>query len=757
MVFTIVRWFGMVTGVTQRGLLVVLLAFVTGVIGCGNPRPFADHRIPASASQQASAGTISSRGSHASLQFRNSSATVSMTSRASIVAATSDQTLTLSRPQRPARPIGCCLPPVVQPGSYYVNVLGTSITSGTGYINASDPQGMTLSYALAQPASIGSVSVNATTGAFTYSVSGFASLPSDTFYITVTNGQASTTIPVSIQLRSDPLLPNQWHLQNTGQNAFSSGFPTYGNDMNVAGAWASGYSGRGIKVGVIDTGLEAAHEDLAANVDLSHSYNFLTGLNDPTRSSSDVGVDHGTQVAGIIGAVAFNGRGGRGVAFNARLRGYNYLQAQTVANLAIAMGSYAISSDNDVFNGSFHLPGPPGLPTFSGAYQQITTNTKTLRNGLGAAVIVSAGNNFATWESSSYNYLCQWANQYNVGCGDPATDERRGGSVPIVVGALNADGLHASYSNTGSALWISAPGGEYGLNSTYAPGLISVAYKPAIVTSARSGCGNVAFSTVTYPNGVNGLDALGANPIAANCQYTAIMNGTSSSTPNTTGVVALMLEANPNLSVRDIKHILAKTAKRVDPNFTGISSNTIIPGSTIVLEQGWVSNAAGWTFSNRYGFGAVDATAAVNMAKSYTSYLPAQQNSVGNYTFTAAPPGTVTPYSATGNYMTFQVSEAFSTVEQVVVFLNISSTPGLFCNQVELTSPSGTKSILFHAMNGFNNSAVVNSRFLSNAFYGEGVNGRWTLRFFDFCAASTVSTQVSTDANYPQQLLITGH
>ena len=126
-------------------------------------------------------------------------------------------------------------------------------------------------------------------------------------------------------------------------------------------------------------------------------------------------------------------------------------------------------------------------------------------------------------------------------------------------------------------------------------------------------------------------DTNGANPLAPNCQYTAMMNGTSAATPNVSGVVAMMLEANPKLSVRDTKYILAKTAKHVDPTFAGVSSNAIVPGSTVVLEQGWVKNAAGYAFSNRYGFGAVDA-AAIAAAKSYSSYLPPPQTSA-NFAF----------------------------------------------------------------------------------------------------------------------------
>ena len=647
-------------------------------------------------------------------------------------------------------------PPSVQPSSIALNVLGTSVSSMTGSVGAVDPQGLPLSYAISQQPSVGTVSIDSSTGKFTYTVAGHTSATTDSFAVTVSNMSASTSVLVSVQLGIDPLLPNQWHIQNTGQNAFSTTPPTAGNDMNVAGAWAAGFSGKGIKVGIADSGLEAAHEDLAANVDLAHSFNYLTGLNDPTPMTTDVGFDHGTAVAGIIGAVAFNGKGGRGIAYGARLRGYNLMAPElysfSVANMAKSLGSDPISADNDVFNVSFAISAGPVLPPFSPAFQSIAATSFTLRGGLGAAIVNAAGNEFEDWESSQGSGLCASANQYGVSCGDPASDERRGGFVPIIVGALDADGKHASYSNTGSSLWISAPGGEYGLDSSYVPGQDVNYYKPAIVTTARSGCANAEHYT-QYPDGVNGLDSDGKNALAASCQYTAVMNGTSSAAPNVTGVVALMLEANPNLRVRDIKYILAKTAKKVDFAFSGVSSPSVIPGSTITLEQGWVTNAAGWSFSNRYGFGAVDAAAAVSMAKSYTAYLPAVVQYSKDYPIVA--PIIVPAYSAQGAYLTFPVSESFNTVESVVVFLNIAYTPDLECNQVELTSPSGTKSILVHAENGFYQSGVNNSRILSNAFYGEPVNGAWTLRFFDFCPASGLPTTLSTTS--PQMLGIVGH
>jgi hypothetical protein len=69
--------------------------------------------------------------------------------------------------------------------------------------------------------------------------------------------------------------------------------------------------------------------------------------------------------------------------------------------------------------------------------------------------------------------------------------------------------------------------------------------------------------------------------------------------------------------------------------------------------------------------------------------------------------------------------------------VNIASTPGLPCNRVELTSPAGTKSILLHAANGFTNAAVVNSRFDSNAFYGEPVDVEWVEPSVDYTVVDT--------------------
>jgi hypothetical protein len=338
------------------------------------------------------------------------------------------------------------LPPTVQNVSASLNVSGVMASTVTGSLVATDPQGYSLSYSVLTDGSVGKATINSSSGVFTYTVAGHTTSNSDTFTVQVSNGQASSTATISINLNADPLVQNQWHIQNLGATAFSSVLPTSGNDMNVAAAWALGYTGKGVKVAVVDSGLEIAHEDLAANIDVAKSRNFLTNTTNPT--SAAIGEDHGTQVAGIIGAVPFNGKGGRGVAHGSTLRGYNLLAsgAYSLTNLGNSLGLASYSSDNDIFNESFSLNGKTNLEAASNSYAAINNNALAMRGGKGAIVIQSAGNEFSSFGDGTT--ACDTANKYGVSCGDPATDTRRDGTLPIIVGATNADGVKSvSYTH----------------------------------------------------------------------------------------------------------------------------------------------------------------------------------------------------------------------------------------------------------------------------------------------------------------------
>jgi len=225
------------------------------------------------------------------------------------------------------------------------------------------------------------------------------------------------------------------------------------------------------------------------------------------------------------------------------------------------------------------------------------------------------------------------------------------------------------------------------------------------------------------------------------------MNGTSGATPLVTGAVALMLSANPNLSWRDVKHILAVTADKVDANAAATAHP--IQGSGLTghtYQQGWVTNAAGYKFHNWYGFGRVHVDRAVAMAKTYVSALGAYKTTGYKYD-SGAINVTAPAASAAGVVRTLAVIEAWS-VESVQVKLSERTCTGNI--GIELTSPSGTKSILWNINSGLLEASTTNHVLLSNAFYGESSAGTWSLKLIS-------GTANCTPTLVQWQLNISGH
>ena len=100
----------------------------------------------------------------------------------------------------------------------------------------------------------------------------------------------------------DPLAPHSWHLGNYGQKSFASKPGKPGWDPGIGAVHRMGYSGRGIRIAVSDTGLETTHEDLSENMlDGEHRNYKLSGsvwVGDPETD----GMAHGTSVSGLIAA-----------------------------------------------------------------------------------------------------------------------------------------------------------------------------------------------------------------------------------------------------------------------------------------------------------------------------------------------------------------------------------------------------------------------------------------------------------------------
>ena len=234
----------------------------------------------------------------------------------------------------------------------------------------------------------------------------------------------------------NPLYPLQWAPRS----------------VNAPAAWAAGYTGRGVRVAVLDGGLYADHEDLAGAVDRAASRSCTEGTFD-----SDVGTFwHGTHVAGIVGA-RNDGKGVIGIAPDATLIGVKVLHggSGSFGSLICGILHAATTARADVINMSLGAVVPKSDP---GAGRLIAALNKAIdfaaRNG---ALVVSAAGNDELDADHSGNLALVPA-QSGSGMAVAATG-------PLGWAMGNRDfSRFASYSNSGTSLVsVAAPGGDAAL------------------------------------------------------------------------------------------------------------------------------------------------------------------------------------------------------------------------------------------------------------------------------------------------------
>ncbi|MES2527280.1 MAG: S8 family serine peptidase [Bdellovibrionota bacterium] len=565
---------------------------------------------------------------------------------------------------------------------------------------------------------------------------------SDSGTTTGSTSGGSTTGGTSGGVPTDPLYTRQWHLNNTAQDVGSfvsatlniDSTPTNNIDANIEEVHDAGILGSGIKIAVSDSGVDYSHEDLDANdLPLEHrNYSFV----DPARwrnseAYPSANEAHGTAVAGIVAAEGWNDLGGRGVAPSATFGAFKFILSSTQADHQASYVDKIIDQtdgDFDIFNYSYGYDQTYFLNDYDDVVDAFKSGVEDLRASKGAIYVQSAGNEYL-----QAAYLSTF--QYVASAGN--TNATASLSLPykIITAAVSADGVKSSYSSPGSGVWISGLGGE---------GLVNVGsgrleYFPAIYTTDIRDCSSgFSFRKFIYriKNPFNYGYDLDLNAL---CDYTNEMNGTSSAAPIVSGVVALMLEANPALTWRDVKYILAKTARVID--YDPLDNELTHPDPFFtyvgyVYDYKWVPNTAGNLFSNWYGFGLVDADAAVAMA---ASWVPAPLGPLGVYVRTENGAGVWTHTSA----VTVAIPEDITTpatstiagvasyvIEGVQVRLT-TDHPNPEQLAVHLTSPSGTVSRLVLADSGNISSGDDTYYFQTNAFLEEDSGGAWILSVYD--------------------------
>jgi subtilisin family serine protease len=290
-------------------------------------------------------------------------------------------------------------------------------------------------------------------------------------------------------------------------------------------AWIQGYTGKGVVVAVIDTGIDLNHVDLVNSfwrnsdeiagdgvdndrngyIDDINGYDFASRDSNPINSSSRE--IHGTHVAGIItanrnGANATDRNNTRyevtGIAYDAQIMAVRVLDSNGRGSAqSVAQGiRYAADNGADVINLSLGSPMTSGIELDALRYAE----------GKGVIVVSASGNSGYT--SVLPDFPARLASTNDFG---------------IAVGAVDRNKQVASFSN---------PAGE--LKSQY----------PFVVAP--------------------GVSILSTTP---NNNY-SFLSGTSMATPHVSGVIALMLEANPNLTPAQIKTIISQTA---NPNVLAIA------------------------------------------------------------------------------------------------------------------------------------------------------------------------------------------
>jgi subtilisin-like proprotein convertase family protein len=354
---------------------------------------------------------------------------------------------------------------------------------------------------------------------------------------------------------NDPYFGYQWHLEQ--RDSISSQIS--GADLNIRAAWPVSL-GQGVRLAVVDVGVDLDHPDLQHAMDADYNHNFINGSQDGRPVSKSF--FHGTAVGGLITAENGNDVGISGVAPLASLSSWVIFGfGGSIADSLQLSEMYEFS--NDQISIQNHSWGNAYAEQLGPSFMERLAISNAFHHGRSrkGTIMVRAGGNDRN------------GGDFHPGLGDVNDDGYTSMHTVMAVAATRRDGRATSYSNWGACLLVAAPGGERddGLFTTDVVGV----------------------------NGFNrDVNTLGGGDYISNERG---FIGTSAAAPLISGLAALSLSVNPDLTARDIQQIMLNSARHVyteDPDIR--------------------PNAAGFRHSHHVGFGIPDAGEVVRLSQSWS-------------------------------------------------------------------------------------------------------------------------------------------
>jgi subtilisin family serine protease len=531
---------------------------------------------------------------------------------------------------------------------------------------------------------------------------------------------------------NDPLVQKQWHLMFQKQ---LGSFP--GTDVNVDSVWkypsttrfnsfnaTSGFiRGNGVTIGIVDDGMEWSHPDLLPNVlkNLQKDWNGKDFDPKPYFYNDN----HGTACAGVAAARGNNRIGVSGVAPEANLVGMRLIaDVQTDSDIAEAMawypdaihiksnswGYYAFTTDpyTGLFEEWNEIVSPDPLTEAALEYA-----AKYGRGGKGSIITFAAGNH------DEFKLTSNGSSQKS---GARVDFQALPNSIyTIAVGAVNSLGKKSNYSQVGSSLLISAPS-----NTSDGTGLGIMTTDNKGPRGYNYGIHNTLF---TWPP---------VDDFKGSGDVTQTFGGTSSATPAVSGVIALMLQRNPNLGWRDVQEILMRSAKKIDDQPNNTATGWIVSDRDAGPNPVSGNATVPFKFNDKYGAGLVDAAAAVALSGNWTNLGPQLSLSTSNNTIqTLAPNATA--------IKTFTVNGSIARAEHVTLQLTVTDIPKGHLT-ITLTSPApGNTTSTFCVPHSDTLNKFENWKFMTVRSWAESPNGNWTL---------TVTNNGSTTGNLTDSTLV---